>query len=525
MSTYSIGTPPTDATKLESIQSVLNALPDNTSKLISPKDVRDAVYTSWENIIFKPTTIPDSLVEYIGIDQLGLNKKILIGNKDISGQYVLSNDLLKSDVDIFFYNTSGSTNWTKIAFLAGTGSNFQAGELSAPFIQSQIVTNPGFENTIDLEIVNTSYYTDGSTSSGGNINILSEYGYVSLNGVILPTYIDNNNPLSDGKVLTYQWLGGNAYATWQGISQSAITSLTSSGPVYISGGPVYLNGLDVNFSYDVPVPVTIGGVVAGSTFSNVPVTEMIRMILYPYIKPVLSTSLSTLYVEDGSSVTPRFNYSITRNATYSISSVNISPGYTGGPPIGVGMPNGTTSSYVTISPANLGTQSWSAQTWTMSVSDTYSSTATSSSTVNVVIPWYYGSATISCTSSTITSILGTSSTSVPGKLTPLLTAPALTSSSVYNKGVTMSGNNVYLYFGYPSDFPDLLNIKDQNGYDVSGSFYKFTVDGVSSPSSIWGSTKNYKFYIYVGSTASTTPITTTIGAGPAYSKTYQFNFA
>ena len=530
MSTYSIGTPPTDATKLESIQAIFNELPDNTSKLISPKDVRDAAYTIWENIIFKPTTIPSSSVEYIGIDQDGFNEKILIGKKDISGQYVLSDDLLNSNVDIFFYNTkSGASYDTKIAFLAGTGSNFQSGNVSAPYIQSTVVTNPGFENTIDFEIVNPSYYINGLTYSGGNINILSEYGVVSLNGIVMPTYNNNLDPSSDGEVLTYKWWGGRSYAVWQGISQSSITSLTSSGTVSISGSPVLLNGLDVNFSYDVPTPVAIGGIPAGSTFSNVPVTEMIRMILYPYIMPVLSTSISSQYVETTSATSSNltFNYSITRNATYSISSITLSATFSGLLITPGSIVNGTTSSSVGISPAQLtGTQSWNTQTWTMGVSDTYISTATSSSSVSVVIPWYYGSATISCTSSTtINTILGTSSTSVPGKLTPLLTAPALTSSSIYNKGVTMSGNNVYLYFGYPYDFPDLVSIIDPNGYDVSGSFYKFTVDGVSSPSSIWGSTKNYKFYIYVGSTASTTPITTTIGAGPAYSETYQFNFA
>ena len=74
MATYSTGTPPTNATKLQDFNSVLNILPDNTSKLIAPKDVRDAVFTTWENIAFKPTTAGGS--EYIGIDQTTLQEKI-----------------------------------------------------------------------------------------------------------------------------------------------------------------------------------------------------------------------------------------------------------------------------------------------------------------------------------------------------------------------------------------------------------------------------------------------------------------
>ena len=63
--TYSIGTPPTDATKLADFQSILNILPDNTSKLIAPKDVRDSSYTIWENIVFKPNNASRLFVDFI----------------------------------------------------------------------------------------------------------------------------------------------------------------------------------------------------------------------------------------------------------------------------------------------------------------------------------------------------------------------------------------------------------------------------------------------------------------------------
>jgi hypothetical protein len=120
MSTYSIGTPPTDALKLQDLNAVLNALPDNTSKLIAPKDVRDAVYTVWENIMFKPTSNSGG-TEYIGIDKADLQKKILIGKKTIGGGAVLSNNLLSTNVDVFFYNTRTepqSDYDTRVAFLA-----------------------------------------------------------------------------------------------------------------------------------------------------------------------------------------------------------------------------------------------------------------------------------------------------------------------------------------------------------------------------------------------------------------------
>jgi len=97
MSTYSNGAGyPINADKLQDLNSVLHELPDNTNHYISPKYVRDAIYTTWENVIFKPTTIPSSVVEYVGIDQISFAEKILLGRKQSSsGQYVLSNDLLK----------------------------------------------------------------------------------------------------------------------------------------------------------------------------------------------------------------------------------------------------------------------------------------------------------------------------------------------------------------------------------------------------------------------------------------------
>ena len=35
------------------LQDVLQLLPDNTSKQITPQDVRDAVFSAWENTVFK----------------------------------------------------------------------------------------------------------------------------------------------------------------------------------------------------------------------------------------------------------------------------------------------------------------------------------------------------------------------------------------------------------------------------------------------------------------------------------------
>jgi hypothetical protein len=68
-----------------------------------------------------------------------------------------------------------------------------------------------------------------------------------------------------------------------------------------------LTDIHLNLSDDNYVPKTIGGIVAGSTFSNSfmgttqsqnwPLTEVLREILYPYIEPVLSLSIDNIYAE------------------------------------------------------------------------------------------------------------------------------------------------------------------------------------------------------------------------------------
>lgn len=534
MATYSIGSPPTNAEKLADLQSVFNVLPDNTQKLISPLDVRSSVYTLWENIIFKPTNANGG-TEYIGIDQDSFTEKIFFGKKKVGSQFLMNNNLLNTDVDVFFYNTKSTSNYdTKIAILAGTSSFVVSGQVSAPYLQSIDVTNPGYDRTINFEIINPSYYNDGVSNKGGDINIKSNNGVVSLNGLIFPTYADNTTGLGyDGYVLKYRWVGGLPYAVWEvGASFSADT-LFSAGTVSITGNPVLLNGQNINFTSLVPVPNTLGGVISGMTFSNVPVTEMIRMLLYPYISPVLTLTSNYSIIEFGdSSVTSQINYSIIKNSTFSISSFAITSGSITTPPnlISAGsITNGTNNAYVLpnisaiLNPS--GTPAWTQSTWTFNITDGYPSSITASVNITTGIPWYYGSATYGYTTGTnINSILGTNSNGVTGKLTPFLSLPALTASSVYNKELRLVGNSVYVYFGYPVEYPDLYQIVDQNGFDVTSSFSKFTASSVDSPFSPqrWVN-RTYKFYIYTGATA-TTPQLTTIGSFPNYSELYQFKF-
>jgi len=541
MATYSIGYPPTDATKLSGLDAVLSVLPDNTSKSILPKDLRDSVFTVWENSIFKPTTIPSFGTNYIGIDQTDIQSKIYLGKKTVNGQYVMNSDLLanSTDVDIFFYNTrtEPTSNYdTKIAILAGTSSNFQGGDVSSPFLQSKVVTTVN-GNYLNFEIGNSSYVQVGLTKSGGDINIKSDNGYISLNGVVFPTYTENQS-VTDGYVLTYRSSGVEKFAVWEAVAtQSTSASLISSGTVSISGNPVLLNGQNINFTDATPIPSAVGSILVGATFSNVPVVEMIRRILYPYVAPTLATTVqttgispaSTIIFEAGNSTlisNAKLNYTINRSAaTYSITTINILGTYTGPPflPVVGTIPIGTTAGYVNVTvPSLSGTASYNSTNWVFTLTDAVT-TRTSTTTIKTVIPWYYGTATASYTTSTIVNILNPSTSPVADKLTPIITEPATSANSSFNKPVKFSGSNKYIYFGYPSDFPDLFEIRDHNGYNITGSFTRYIIGTVSAPpgsSGTWTS-KDYKFYIYNGGVGSA-PATTTL---PTPYGVWTFKFA
>lgn len=132
----------------------LNLIPNNTSQLIVPEDVRDATYTIWENISYKRVTASGSSIEYIGIG--GKNNtdmflagenglKTFIGKPELSGNDIMSNTLLDyttSDVDLYIYNLKpdnfggggADQQYTKVSFLAGDNSSLF---LTAPYMLSQ----------------------------------------------------------------------------------------------------------------------------------------------------------------------------------------------------------------------------------------------------------------------------------------------------------------------------------------------------------------------------------------------------
>lgn len=313
--TYSVNIGTQFETTRKDILSVLKDLPDNTHKLISPRDVRDAFLSTWATSPFKQTkTI--SGIEYIGLDSgnpadRDIKEKIFLGKRSYGGLDILSNTLLNSsDADIFIYNTkpdASSQDSTKVSILAGTNSTLYP---SAPYLESKY--NNG---KLDLNIVNPSLLQSP-------INIYSSNGRVAINGISFPTILENSTGASNGKILRYIGTFPNGYLTWDDTNVT-ISQLGLPGAVTnIYGGTVSLNGYELEFVNNSLTSTSVGGVPMGFSFSATsfnggkwPLVEVLKKVLYPKVAPVTvitaTSSSGTKYAELGKTSSVYVNWNTT----------------------------------------------------------------------------------------------------------------------------------------------------------------------------------------------------------------------
>ena len=470
MPTYSINVgSPTEATRLSDINSVLNEIPDNTSKLVSPRDLRDAVFTAWETISIKTTTNPSTSYNYMGIDYTNGNdsstqQKLLLGRGKVAGSYILNNTLLNpsntSNPDIYFYNTKSDSNLSQqdltIGFLAGTNSLIYP---QAPYINVQVIS--GSSSYFDFNLTNPSI--------GGNINLLSDYGVISLNGIDFPSVADSSilGPTFAGYVLKYN---GYGKLIWDAVTFNS-SSIISTGPVTIQGNPVTVNGFPLELTDATPVIQQIGGITAGTTFSNAPLVEVLRRIIYPYLPPNCTLQVVPNLIEHGSNPGVTLYWDIQKysnNVTYAnLPNSSFVPTY----------PYTITTAGTAIATYFINTS----QTWTFTVDDvlsggSHSGTSSATATLTAIYPYFYG----------------------------LNANPALSGVTLYNNlikliqaqqnSVINLGGNGYVYFAYPASYPNLTQILDNNGYDVTTAFTHSTVSVNSSGLASNWSSISYKVY-------------------------------
>ena len=451
---------------------ILSLLPNNEQKLINPWDIRDSLLSLYSNSGFKQTTSSFSSIEYIGIDSLNPNdrdnkKTIFIGKRSFSGtsSYNSSHDILSAftfsstDTDIFFFNTKADTisnDETKIRILSSTAVSLHN---SSPYIRAQKVTST---SSLSMDFVNTSL--------NGKIDITSDYGTVSFNNLVFPTILGSYASASNLKTLF--WEDGNL--VWNDIVYPPTNFIgVTGGNTLIFGNPVNINGYPLVLNDSRRMPQTINDMILGRTFSNVPITDIIKMILYPYLSPLCSIEIlppfSGGFAEIGTYPVPQVRFTITKRSlpTLPATLTNMIPGIYPAITVNGQQIESNTSTGVVITPITD-----AVTTFTVNVTDGTQS-ASASTTMQGIYPYFYGF-----------SNLGSMTTIGLGNLNKLVEP-----QSDKQLFLTGTGN---LYFIYDFNYGTLSNIYDWLGNTASGSFSHST-QILSSPSGLWA---GKKFHIY-----------------------------
>jgi hypothetical protein len=499
MATYSINTGTSIETTTYNIigataidlSQVLDILPDNTDKQINPKDIRDAILTSFSNSAFKQTLASQSTTSYIGVDNVNpdyankdVKSKVYFGKRAFSGTYsysythdLMTSDLLNSDVDVFLYNTKKDTvsnNRTRIAILSGTNSSLYT---NSPYLQSQVVT-VGTYSSLSLDIINPTF--TGGTSSVINFN--SDYGTVSFNQIVFPRpqesygFVPGLTAASDGRVLKWN----NGVLGWDDILLPDTSYIGATGaPTNIYGSTINVNGYPFEFTDTRQCTFAMGDIELGETFNSVSIVEMLRRMVYDYLPPICSLSIlppySSGYVEVGSTPIIKLGYTITKRSLPTQTSVfsymipSTYPAITNDGQVTI---SGSVSGVV-VTPITSATTSF-----TLTVNDgTQSNSA--SATIAGIYPYFYGF-----------SSLTTMTTAGLASLTKLVEPKS-------NKNVDVVGTGNF-YFIYDSNYPVLSAIYNEFGNTISSaSFSSPTILTLSSPTGLWAS-KQFRVYQYNG---------------------------
>lgn len=231
----------------------------------------------------------------------------------------------------------------------------------------------------------------------------------------------------------------------------------------------------VVYTNDTPMVSAHGGISAGETFDNVPITEMLTKILYPYIAPTISAKIVTPanggVVEKGStqSVT-KISATVTKKSS-NITKVEIFDGSTSlGSKTDAVASGGTFDFKVAVDVT-------SNKSFTAKATDATGKTVSANTgAFTFVYPLYYG---VCAADATINE--------------SLVTGLSKKVESKGNKTLSYTCDNQCMIFAYDASYGNLKSIIDPNNFNVTDTFTKSevnitTLDGAST-----------KYYVYKNS--------------------------
>lgn len=238
------------------------------------------------------------------------------------------------------------------------------------------------------------------------------------------------------------------------------------------------------YSNSSPSTVTVGGVSAGSTFSNITYQQLLDVLFYPYVAPTLTLSSSNSILEYGNSQSVTLSWKVIQGKN-SIVTADVS-GPVGSPTTIVSLPStfgASTSGTTTLTP-----QTNVLSIFTFSVDDTVVSPSSGGlNFATVSVSWssriYWG---VSSTTSSVTlssEVIGLTGASV-GSGSQI----SLTRVKNYD-GINGSGG--YLMFSWPSSYGTpsfLVNGAISNAFSkVNTSFSLTNSFGYNTTYDVWKS--------------------------------------
>lgn len=234
------------------------------------------------------------------------------------------------------------------------------------------------------------------------------------------------------------------------------------------------------YTNSTPTVQAHGGIAAGETFDKVPITEMLNKILYPWVAPSVTATITSpsnggIKEKGDTQNVTGIRVAVTKKSS-NITKVEI---FDGSDSLGSktdGVSNGGTFDF-TVN-VNVDTN----KGFQAKVTDAAGKvTSANTGSFTFVYPYYYG---------TVANIDAATESTIKGLTKQIV--------SKGNKTFSYNLNNNCACFAYPAAYGDLKSIKDPNNFEVLGTFTKKTVQITG----LDGTPQTYNVYVNDASTAS-----------------------
>lgn len=252
-----------------------------------------------------------------------------------------------------------------------------------------------------------------------------DYSQIQTKEVLLSTELKDNT----SNLIVAKYIRDSVFTLWDRID---VVSVTASLALAASGDYTNLN----------PVPTTVGGVTAGTTFNGMSMSAIFDMLFYPYTQPLSTLTTNNNPREYGSSTNVVLSWSITKKSENIFTTLPLlSPD-----PV----PNGGSGTYSTIGTYSSTPGTSTINSFTMSVYDDLGGPYITTGTLTWMNKIYWG-ATNNATASLIAMSDSTMSNLIKG-LTGCYVGGGNELSTTKSKTYTnMNAEGGYLIYAWPSN--------------------------------------------------------------------------